>query len=73
MCKGYAKPGGVVRIISPPPNRARVNISPIVSALPDLALAPSHASLHVADHRAQIFVATPLVLGESILPIGGYR
>ena len=32
----------------------------MVPAIPDLALAPSHASLPVAGPRAQIFVATPL-------------
>ena len=41
------------------------NISPIVPALPDFALAPSYVSLPVVDPpHAQISVATPLVLGR---------
>ena len=45
---------------SAPQNSHDFNISPTAQALPDLALAPSYASLPVAAPALIFFVATPL-------------
>ena len=55
---------GTPRLVKCPLRHPKVslnfNISPMVSALPDLALAPSYASPPVTGPRTYFFVATPL-------------
>ena len=55
------KTSEVGKTCPPPPSRAWVNISPMVPALRERALASSYASLPVTGPRAHFFfVATPL-------------